>query len=149
MRRCSLARLCGAGALMPRAAGRQREPIEAALPDHALAADLAAHQRRELPRDRQPEPGAAHLACRAVDLERRGWNSRSCTVLAQADAGVGHVEAQHEPAVDFAGARMQAHRAFRGELQRVVDQADQDLAEPRGDRRRRSAGSWRRYRRRW
>src|SRR4029078_13282832 len=46
-------------------------------------------------------------------------------------AGIRHVEAKHEAGVGFARTHMQAHRAFRGELQRVVDQIGEDLADQR------------------
>ena len=48
--------------------------------------------------------------------------------LAEADAGIGDVEAQLEPAVGLAGIGVQAHRAARGELHGVVDEVGEHLA---------------------
>jgi hypothetical protein len=108
---------------------RKREPIEAALPNHALATDVAAHELGELARDRKPEAG--DLAEIAVDLDAR-LEQAILYGLAQTDAGVDDVESELQAAVLFFGARMQADRADRGVFERIVDQPHQHLAQPRG-----------------
>src|SRR5262249_6874937 len=85
--------------------GRKREPIEAALPDHALAADIAAHQLGELARDGKPE--TSHFAEIGVDLDAR----LKQTILhgfAQANAGVDDVESELEAAIVLRSAGVQS-----------------------------------------
>jgi hypothetical protein len=65
---------------------RKREPIEAALANHALATDVAAHELGELARDRK----AGDLAEIAVDLDAR-LEQAILYGLAQTDAGVDDV----------------------------------------------------------
>src|SRR4029450_1392245 len=108
---------------------RKREPIEAALPDHALAANVAAHELGELARDRKPE--ARDLAEIAVDLDAR-LEQAILYGLAQTDAGIDDVESELQATGLFCGARMQAHGADRAVFERVVDQPHQHLAKPRG-----------------
>ena len=67
----------------------------------------------------------------------RGLEQKLALGPAVTAACVAHVESEPPQPVDVDATRMQAHRALRGELQRVVDQAQQHLAEPRrvaGDR---------------
>ena len=106
---------------------RKREPIEAALANHALATDVAAHELGELARDRK----AGDLAEIAVDLDAR-LEQAILYGLAQTDAGVDDVESELQAAVFFFGARMQSDRADRGVFERIVDQPHQHLAQPRG-----------------
>jgi len=106
---------------------RKREPIEAALANHALATDVAAHELGELARDRK----AGDLAEIAVDLDAR-LEQAILYGLAQTDAGVDDVESELQAAVFFFGARMQSDRADRGVFERIVNQSHQHLAQPRG-----------------
>ena len=101
-------RLLGRGALGP--LGGDREPEQAPLSRRALAADLALHQLDQPLGDGKAEPGAAKLA-RAV----RGlgvWLEQPLLLeLAEADACIGDVEPQFQPAARLAGIGMQTHRA--------------------------------------
>jgi len=85
--------------------GRKREPIEAALPDHALAADIAAHQPGELPRDGKPEP--SDFAEIGVDLDAR-LEQAILHGFAQAHACVDDVESELEAAIVLRRAGVQA-----------------------------------------
>ena len=116
----------GIGAL-----GRDGEPEQAPLARRALAADLAAHQLDEPPRDGEAKSGAAILAAVAVGLNV-GLEQPLLLKLAEADAGIGDVEAELELAVGVAGIGVQAHRAARGELHRVVGQIGEHLAKADG-----------------
>src|SRR4029079_18445077 len=105
----------------------EAEPIEAALANHALATDVAAHELGEVARDRK----AGDLAEIAVDLDAR-LEQAILYGLAQTDAGVDDVESELQAAVFFFGARMQSDRGDRGVFERIVNQSHQHLAQPRG-----------------
>ena len=107
--------------------GGNREPEQAALSRRALAADLALHQLDQPLGDGEAEPGAAKLA-RAVRRLGIRLEQPLLLELAEADACVGDVEAQFEPAACLAGIGMQTHRACRGELHGVVDEVGEHLA---------------------
>jgi len=87
---------------------RKREPIEAALPNHALATDVSLASLRAI---RSPRPVTSPKI--AVDLDAT-LEQAILYGLAQTDAGVDDVESELQAAVLFFGARMQADRADRG-----------------------------------
>src|SRR5271163_518603 len=109
--------------------GREEEP--APLADCALNPDLSTHQLHQLPRNRQSQPSAAVFSgCRGIRLgevledasELLGRNS---------DPGILHAEKQ--------GSRLCAlrillyfniHSPGLGELHRVPEQVQEDLAQP-------------------
>ena len=102
-------------------------------PSLALGPDLAAHQLGEPPADREPEAGAAVAARRGrVDLVN---DSKSAV---QRSAGI-PIPVSRTEKRDAASTGSERRRgdgqhdlALLGELDRVVQQVQQDLAQPRG-----------------
>jgi hypothetical protein len=97
----------------------------------ALHIDLAAHQRHQLPRDDQSQPGAAVLAVRGtVRLDERPEQLLQ-RLGRDADAGIPHLEAQVDfPGADDFGAHRQADRTPLRELDRIAGQVVDHLAKP-------------------
>src|SRR5205823_11162715 len=106
------------------------EPEPAAGPLLALDPDLAPHEAGEHPRDRQAQTGAAVPAGGgAVDLRIRREDLRAL-LLRQPDAGIGDLEAeQHARTEGVQSHRLDDDLAGVGELDRVADQVEQDLAQ--------------------
>ena len=129
-----------AGALWATIVKWKVEPTPTRLSAHIVAA----HQLRESPADGQPEPGPAVAARRrAIDLAER-LEQTVHPVLGDADPGVADREVEPVPVarVEPLGAGRDHHLPALGELDRVVQQVDQDLPQPRdvaddGARRRR------------
>jgi hypothetical protein len=102
--------------------------------DFALDPDPAAHQAYQLRRDRQAQPGAAIETGRgAVGLGERG-EDRLPPVGGDADPRVAYAEMQ--PDVAFCprfGIEIDIddHLSALGELDRVAQQIDEDLTQPR------------------
>ena len=104
-----------------------------ALADLALEPDATAHQLDQLCRDRQPQAGAAVAPRRRAVGLRKCLEDRNVFVRRDAEARVGHAKVQHE-AVRRVRDRLDAHHDFAalGELHRIADQVDDDLAETQG-----------------
>src|SRR5208282_3509766 len=85
-------------------AGEPRgEPEARAAAELALDADLAAHELRELPCDREPEPGAAVFPReRGVDLAE-GLEDAGLLLRRDADAGIEHGEGEQNALLVAAG----------------------------------------------
>ncbi len=106
--------------------GKQKlDPERAALADGARHADFAAHDLRQQARDGEAEAGAggAPVVRSARALERQ--ENALQIVGVNADAGVGHDEFGDLVAI----AHLQRHRSRIGELDRVRQEIDQDLAQ--------------------
>ena len=108
--------------------GEQERAADAGL---ALDPDPAAHQLDEPLADRQAQPGAAVLAGGGhVGLGERLKQLRRL-FRRHADAGVAHRELELHLLADlFEQLDLQADLAVLGELDGVVDQVGEDLAEP-------------------
>jgi hypothetical protein len=106
------------------------EPERRSLVQAAVDADAPAHQLGELLDDRQAEAAAAVAArARRVDL-REGVEHRVELVLGDADAGVAHLEAKLHRVVALAeDGDVEDDAAALGELDRVVEQVDEHLAQ--------------------
>ena len=102
--------------------------------DFAFHRNCATHQFDQLPSDRETEAGAAARAGhRAVDL-MEGFEDPRALIGCDADAGILDRELQHHarrrpPGSDEISTRISPRL---GELDRVADQVDQDLAQPHG-----------------
>src|SRR5690606_4608123 len=95
----------------------------------ALDPDLAAQQRHQLLRDRQPEPGAAIAPRRrAVALDERLEDAADLLAV-EPDTGVRDAQAEPEPAgiLKRFDRRLHGDAAAVGELDRVADQVVQHL----------------------
>ena len=113
--------------------GPDREAELAADPHLARDADPAAHELGEPLADREPEPGAPVAARgRGVDLAER-LEEAAEPVGRDADAGVADREGQLVEARPFqpVGGHRQDDLAPLGELDRVREQVQEDLAEAR------------------
>ena len=99
---------------------------------NAFGPHPTAHQLGQAPADGQAEAGAAVLARRArVGLRERLEEARQA-LGAEADAGVAHREGEADAAVSGRRARHRQHDlAALGELDRVGEQVEEDLAQPR------------------
>jgi hypothetical protein len=108
----------------------RREAEGTALAGRALQPDLPAHQLDQAARDGQAEAGAAVLARGGHVRLRERLEQPGHLLLAHADAGVAHREAQLRlvPGA-LQHLRLQPDLALRRELDRVVDEVGQDLAE--------------------
>ena len=127
----------------------------AAPPRFAGERDVAVHQQRQPLADRQAQPGAAEAPRgRRVRL-REGLEQPRLRRRRDADAGVADGERDQDRAVlRRGGVERQHHRALRGELDRVAEQVEDDLAQARRiaeqapgdarrDHRRPAPGPWR------
>jgi hypothetical protein len=88
---------------------------------------LAAHQGQELLTDRETEAGAAILSGSEGVCLTEGIEYVSQSVLRYADSRIRHFEARQ--AVDIRRGDPHVHRAFLGELDGVVHQVDEHLAQ--------------------
>ncbi len=110
----------------------QRNPEGAALAQFAVDADLPAHQLDEQLADGQAEAGAAILARgRRIGLGEFFKDFRPL-VGGQADAGVGHRQAQMTQIAFFADLHVDHDVPARGELDRIRKQVGDDLPHARG-----------------
>src|SRR5439155_12377418 len=109
---------------------RQLEAERAAEADRALHADTAGHRLDQLLRDGRPEPGAAEAARGGLVCLREALEDFGLRFGRDADAGVADREFQAHLLSRLA-LRRDVHRdaTLLGELERVADQIDQDLAQ--------------------
>jgi hypothetical protein len=97
----------------------------------ALDRQLPLHHRHELGRDREPEARAPEATRGGAVGLHEGAEEPILDLGRHADAGVGHGDREHHPpGADGRRADAHDHLAALGELDRVPDQVDQDLAEP-------------------
>jgi hypothetical protein len=121
----------------PRAGGRdghlegQLDPEQAARALAAVRADVAAHQQGQALADGQAQAGAAEAPGGGDVGLLEGLEQVGHLLLADADAGVLHLEAQAQlPPRAGQHPHPQVHPAVRGELHRVAQQVQQDLLQP-------------------
>jgi hypothetical protein len=112
-------------------ADRQGDGKQRALAERALDLDAAVHQADQVMDDGQAEAAAAKAPAHAViGLTERREDVAQCLV-ADTDAGVANVDVQMLLAIGPPGrAARDAHAALGGELDGIVDQVGDDLAEP-------------------
>ena len=119
--------------------GAERRDERGAPPDLALDANAAAHERGEPLADRQAEAGATVLSSRGrVDLTER-LEEPLDAIGRDADAGVAHRKLKSQGRLRLLGGaarlrgvtHLDGHASGGGELDRVVDQVGQDLAQSR------------------
>ena len=104
----------------------------------AVQADFPAQQARQLPRDGQPQTGAAVFAAGGAVGLLEGLEDQFLLVLGDAHAGVGDREFKRAGTVQTAGDALvlagaldaQGHGAVVGEFERVGKQVFQNLFEP-------------------
>ncbi len=107
------------------------EPEDRATRGRVVDADGAAHQFHQLLRDRQAEAGAAVAARGRIVGLREGLEQARPRFARDADAGVVHLEAQHDRLGVLAGhAHPRQDAAFIGELDGIAEQVGHDLAQP-------------------
>ena len=111
-------------------AQRQIERKDAAAPQLGTDTDLATHQLGEIAADGQPEPGSletpGHRAIELLERREQQWQ----LVFRDADARILDLEAQTDPApIGGEGAHAQGDLAGVGELDGVIGEIDQDLAD--------------------
>src|SRR6185503_944514 len=92
---------------------------------HRLERKVAAHELDVAPGDRETEPRAARLAATAALLKRL----EDAVPALLRDAGGGVVDLEPPALVD--AARAERDEALLGELHRVAQQVDEDLAQLR------------------
>ena len=102
----------------------QRKPEGAALARARRHVDLAAQQLAQVPRNRQPQAGTAEAAGAGPVALAEGVVDVGQHRGVDALAGVGHGDAH----AVVGGRDRHRHLAAAGELQRVAQQVDQDLA---------------------
>ena len=109
----------------------RREEECAAHADLAFHPDAAVHQFHQLLRDGQAQTRAAVLAGSGTVGLGETLEDEPELVLGDADAGIGDGEAETSRPVVF-GIRLDPHfePALVGELDRVAEQVDEDLAQP-------------------
>ncbi len=108
----------------------RREPERAALPVHAVHADVAAHGLCQVLADRQAEAGAAVLARGRLVCLLEAREQAAGLLGRQPDAAVGDGEPQQRLGVaGLLDAHLDAHLAVLGELDGVAGVVDQDLAD--------------------
>ncbi len=93
--------------------------------------NIAVHQLREPPHDRQPQPGAAEFPCRGRIRLRERLEQFSALLLVHPDAGV--FDDEHDAGAAPAERRRAGAHADApalGELQRIAEQVEQDLPQP-------------------
>ncbi len=116
-----------------RAFERQHDPEGRAFAHGALGAHLAAHELGQVLGDGQPQAAAAE-APRGGGIGLLEALEEPAHLLGRhADARVTHLEAQqHAPAVALHHPHAHVDLAALGELDRVVGEIDEDLAQPQG-----------------
>ena len=97
----------------------------------ALQANGAAHALHQALADGESQTGAAEAARHAAVALGEGLEHRRLLLQWDADAGVAHREAQPQAIFLPVGGAAQLDLAALGELERVGQQVDQDLAQPR------------------
>ena len=103
----------------------------------AVQADFAAQQARQLPRDGEPQAGAAVFAAGGAVGLLEGFEDELLLVLGNAHAGVGDREFKRAGTVQTTGNALvlagaldaQGHRAVVGEFERVGEQVLENLFE--------------------
>ena len=109
----------------------RREPEARALSRSAVQADLAAHHFHEPLGDREPQPSPAVVTGgRSVGLDER---RKDCVLVLRGDADTGVADFcpdEHARARDVGDRDRDHHFAVGGELDGVVEQVREDLAEP-------------------
>lgn len=106
------------------------EPEGAALARRAVDPDLAAHQQGQAFADGQPETGAAVFPCQRTVRLFESLEQAQLVGRADADTGILDLETQQRRgSVRGELANAQGDAAVVGELDRVGDEIDQDLAE--------------------
>ena len=125
MRRAGGLRLLGRGALGPLGGivNQNRLPCPGAL-SQPISPSISSISRLAMERP-SPVPPYWLALCGGLGI---GLEQPLLLELAEADAGVGNVEAQLEPAACIAGIGVQTHRAGRGELHGIVDEVGEHLA---------------------
>ena len=124
-------RVLGASGVRPREA--YGEPEGAALPGLAAHADLAAHGRDDAAGQCESQPGPAETARGGPVRLHEGLEQARLRRGVDPDPGVGDLETEDRGrrvrSAHEAGPRH--HRARRGELDRVAEEAEEHLAQPR------------------
>ena len=123
-------------------AGLEREREHASFPGRALDDEVSVHQAREVPADGEPQPGAAGADLRSPPDRTRRRSSSRC---------VGSIPGPVSSTVIVDGVPVPRRRArrgtngdpsARGELDRVAQQVDDDLADLAGIARQRARQLW-------
>ncbi len=103
----------------------------APLPLLALDPDAAAHHLDDARADGEAEAGASEFTGRRSVGLAEGLEDQALLRLGDADAGVAHREVEHGAVgLELVGADADDDLARAGELHRVADEVDHDLAEP-------------------
>ncbi len=108
---------------------RQFEPEGRPLARFGAHADLALHQAGQPAADRQPQSGAAEPAAGAEVALHERLEDFGLLRRAHPDARIGHFDAQ---ATSLGVEHTDPHESALGELDRIADQIEQDLADARG-----------------
>ena len=116
----------GRGALGRGEAGGQQQREARAFARPAFDLDPPAEQRGQLAADREPEPRPAKAPRGAAVALDEGLEDRLQPALADADPGVGN----GDPHLVFAQLPRQPDCSCLGELDRIAEQVEHDLAQP-------------------
>ena len=90
-----------------------------------------AQQVGQLTADRKAKARAAKFACSGTVGLHEALEQLVAHLLGDADPGIGDTEAQFARPRRTAGGHLDAHAAGIGELDRIADEIDQDLPQPR------------------
>src|SRR5260370_25085910 len=97
----------------------------------ALNANLAVHELHQTPADRQPEPRAAIAPGRGTVGLTKSVENHPLLRGQHSDARIGNAEPQHRTiGLKFLQPHVHFDKSPRRELDRVVNQIQQDLAKP-------------------